>query len=186
MNNKVVSFENERLIVVDPDDNILGYKSKNVCHDGEGILHRAFSIFIFNSKNEVLMQQRADGKRLWPLIWSNSCCSHPRENETYEFATQRRLEEELGIKTHLTYLYKFQYHARYKNEGSENELCSVYIGKTNELPKVNATEIADWKYFARNDLEEELSRNPEIFSPWFKMEWQQLKDNFWQKIENLK
>lgn len=186
MKNKVVSFENERLILVDENDSILGYKSKAECHNGDGILHRAFSVFIFNGRNEVLMQQRAKEKRLWPLIWSNSCCSHPREGETYEFAANRRLDEELGLKTELHYLYKFKYHARYKNEGSEYELCSVYIGKTDSLPKINETEIADLKFFSKQELDEQLQKNPDAFSPWFKMEWQQLKDKYWQQIEALK
>lgn len=185
MNNKVVSFESEKLILVDKDDNVLGHKSKAECHNGEGILHRAFSIFIFNSKGEVLMQQRADGKRLWPLIWSNSCCSHPREGETYAYATHRRLKEELGIDTDLTYLYKFQYHARWKDVGSESELCSVFIGKTDAQPVVNETEIAAWKFISVQELNNDLSENPDIYSPWFKMEWKEIQEKFQDKVNAL-
>ncbi len=184
-NSKIVSFEGERLILVDSDDNILGYKSKAECHDGGGILHRAFSLFIFNEKGEVIMQQRTADKRLWPLIWSNSCCSHPREGETLEYATNRRLKEELGLEAKLNYLYKFQYHARWKDEGSESELCSVYIGKTTSLPAINKTEIADWKWISRDDLNTDVENNPNIYSPWFKMEWKEIEAKYWDKVESL-
>ena len=184
-NSKIVSFESERLICVDSDDNILDYKSKAECHNGGGILHRAFSLFIFNEQDEVIMQKRAADKRLWPLIWSNSCCSHPREGESYEQATQRRLKEELGLKAELHFLYKFQYHARWKDEGSENELCSVYIGRSNNQPNINPTEIADWHWISKNNLNADLLKKPETYSPWFKMEWKQIQENFWDKVEAL-
>jgi len=182
---KVVSFENEKLILVDENDNILGFKSKLECHNGKGILHRAFSIFIFNEKKELLLQKRAQGKRLWPLIWSNSCCSHPREGESYEYATNRRLKEELGLETSLQYLYKFKYQVAYKNIGSEFELCSVYIGNSAEMPAVNPTEIAEWKYINREELNHQLQQTPDIFSPWFKMEWQEIQKKYWAKVEAL-
>lgn len=184
-NSKVVSFESERLILVDAEDNVLGYKSKAEAHNGDGILHRAFSLFIFNEKNEVIMQKRAADKRLWPLIWSNSCCSHPREGETYEYATVRRLKEELGLEAELHYLYKFQYHARWKNKGSESELCSVYIGKTSNQPSINETEIADWKWISREDLNSDIKNHPETYSPWFKMEWKEIQEKYWDKVESL-
>ena len=184
-NSKIVSFENERLILVDSNDNILGYKSKAECHDGDGILHRAFSLFIFNEKGELLIQQRAAEKRLWPLIWSNSCCSHPREGESYELAVKRRLKEELGLEVDLHFLYKFQYHAQWKDEGSEKELCSVYIGKSITQPKINGTEIADWKWISRGDLNADLEKNPDMYSPWFKMEWKEIQKSYWDKVKSL-
>ena len=122
---------------------------------------------------------------LWPLFWSNSCCSHPREGEGYEFAANRRLKEELGLETSLHYLYKFKYQARYKDKGSEHELCSVFIGKTGDPPKINRTEIEDWKFFSKEELDRQLSETPEVFSPWFKMEWHELKTTFWKEIEKL-
>jgi len=184
-NSNIVSFETEQLILVDSDDNVLGHKSKAECHDGDGILHRAFSLFVFNDKGEVIMQQRAANKRLWPLIWSNSCCSHPREGETYEYATNRRLKEELGIEANLHYLYKFQYHARWKDKGSESELCSVYIGKTMTQPLINESEIADWKWISREDLNTDVENNPDIYSPWFKLEWKEIQEKYWNKVESL-
>ena len=105
---KQVSFDDEMLILVNPKDEEIGWEDKARCHLGDGILHRAFSIFIFNDNNELLIQKRSDQKLLWPLFWSNSCCSHPRKGEKIESAAQRRMEEELGIKTRLKYLYKSQ------------------------------------------------------------------------------
>ena len=117
MPGKVVSFEDEKLILVDENDNAIGYENKDVCHNGAGILHRAFSIFIFNSNNELLLQQRHTDKRLWGAFWSNSCCSHPRKGESYPQATVRRLKEELGLDTKLRYLYRFQYQASFGDKG---------------------------------------------------------------------
>ena len=100
MNDQKVSFDDEKLILVDEHDNIIGYENKDVCHNGDGLLHRAFSIFLFTSNGELLIQQRSQEKRLWGLFWSNTCCSHPRKGETYEQATMRRLQEELGLKAY--------------------------------------------------------------------------------------
>ncbi len=113
-----VSFDNELLICVDQDDNVIDYKTKVECHAGEAILHRAFSIFIFNDQGDVLIQQRSDQKPLWPLIWSNTCCSHPRKGETVEDAAHRRLKEEMGLEADLKYLFKFRYHVPYKDKGA--------------------------------------------------------------------
>lgn len=187
MNNKnnIVSFDDELLILVDSNDNEVGWDTKDTCHEGSGILHRAFSIFIFNDRNELLLQKRSQQKRLWPLFWSNSCCSHPRKGESYEYAAARRMEEELGLKTDLTYLYKFQYQAQFNEEGSENELCSVYIGKSNILPTINETEIAEWKYISIDELDTQLKRAPQNFTPWFKMEWRELRTKYMDKIQSL-
>lgn len=175
MSNEQVSFDDEMLIVVDQDDNIIDYKDKITCHLGEAILHRAFSIFIFNDEGQLLLQQRSDQKMLWPLIWSNSCCSHPRKGETLEVATHRRLREELGIDTELQHLFTFQYSAKWKDVGSEREMCAVYIGKSNKSPTVNANEIAAWKYIDMDELEREIAANSEMYSPWMRMELERMK-----------
>ena len=106
---RVVSFDSERLILVDAADREIGHASKADAHVGKGILHRAFSLFVFNSAGELLLQQRAPGKPLWPGYWANSCCSHPRGGEDMETATQRRLSEELGFTCPLEFVFKFQY-----------------------------------------------------------------------------
>ncbi len=176
----------DQLILVDRKDNPLGFEDKEKCHDGEGILHRAFSIFIFNNEKELLIQQRSELKRLWPLYWSNTCCSHPRQNETIEESTKRRLEEELGISCDLKYLYKFQYQANYGDEGSENELCSVLIGKLKrKVVKPNPEEINDIKWIGINDLEKDIRNNPQNYTPWFKMECERLYSEYSIKIESL-
>ncbi len=185
LKNERVSFDDEKLILVDENDRVLGYENKDICHNGAGLLHRAFSIFVFNSKNELLLQKRSPEKRLWGNYWSNTCCSHPRKGETYEIATHRRLEEEVGLDIPMQYLYKFQYQARFGNEGSENEVCSVYIAKTDRAPVINRTEISDWKYISMDDLNRELKNHPEHFTPWFKMEWQRLRDEYLEVIRHL-
>jgi len=183
--NDIVSFDDEMLIVVDKHDTIIEYKSKIDCHKDEGILHRAFSIFIFNDSSQLILQKRSKQKQLWPFYWSNSCCSHPRKGETLDIAIHRRLEEELGFDTELTYLYKFQYQANFSKIGSENELCAVYIGKSNTPVKVNENEIAEWRYIDPDDLTKEVSEHPENFTPWFKMEWIKLTTEFMNRINAL-
>ncbi len=179
---RIVSSESEELILVDESDNELGFLDKQKCHDGEGILHRAFSLFVFNAYGELLLQKRSAEKRLWPLFWSNSCCSHPRKGDSMEVATRRRLQEELGIEASLEYVYKFSYRAQFGEHGSENELCSVYLGKTDQVDSANANEVADVRYLARDALHRELRTNPEEFTPWFKMEWERLSGEFAEQL----
>ncbi len=165
----------ERLITVDADDKITGYCSRATCHAGEGIQHRAFSIFIFDRDGRVLLQQRSSQKSLWPLFWSNSCCSHPRAGESTAEAAQRRLKEELGIDVPLTYVYKFAYQARYDETGSENELCSVFIGQTDQAIQANPDEINAWRFLTLAELDNEMATVPERFTPWLKLEWKRLR-----------
>lgn len=173
-----VSFEDEPLIVVDEDNNVLGHRTKAECHDGEGILHRAFSVFLFNAQGELLLQQRSADKRLWPLFWSNSCCSHPRRGETEDEAAGRRIEEELGVSTDLERLFTFQYHAAFEDKGSEREVCSVFLGHTDDPIRANEHEIADWKWIAIEELETVLDREGERYTPWLKLEWAQMRAEF--------
>ena len=125
-NHRIVSSEDEELILVDRDDNEIGHLSKALCHDRGGVLHRAFSLFLFNDSGELLLQKRGESKRLWPGFWSNSCCSHPRRGESMQTATLRRLSDELNIETSLEHVYQFCYTADFGDAGSENELCHVY------------------------------------------------------------
>jgi len=184
-NDEVVSFDSEPLILVNDEDVETGYKSKAECHDGDGILHRAFSIFIFNRDRELLVQKRAGDKRLWPLYWSNSCCSHPRKGERIEQAALRRMQQELGIRTDLKFLYKFKYHARFEDAGSENELCSVFIGVSTDEPLINPFEISEYKYIPLGEVSAELSSHPENYSPWFKMEWERISTEFMVEVDKL-
>jgi len=172
-----VAADPDALILVDEADRGLGFLSKELCHEGQGVLHRAFSLLIFNEGGELLIQQRAASKRLWPMYWSNSCCSHPRADETLETATQRRLYEELGIRCPLHFLFKFQYQAQFDATGAENELCSVFIGRCREPIEANSEEIHDWRWIDPEALHREMAMDKDgTFTPWFKLEW----DRIWR------
>ena len=177
MNNqhRVVSSEGEELILVDENDREIGFRSKADCHDGDGLLHRAFSLFLFNDNGELLLQQRSASKRLWPGFWSNSCCSHPRRGETLEVATQRRLDDELNIAATLEHVYHFCYQARFGEAGSENELCHVFLGSIDGTVRPNESEIEAVRFLGASDLDSELDQRPKAFTPWFKQEWATLK-----------
>ena len=169
--------DSDALILVDETDREVGHLSKSRCHDGGGVLHRAFSLLIFNAKGELLLQQRAPSKRLWPLYWSNSCCSHPRRAETMEAAIHRRLYEELGVRCPLQFVYKFRYQAQFGGAGSENELCSVFIGRCAGRIQADRNEIASWRWVSPAALQAEMASVGEaavLFTPWFVLEWERV------------
>lgn len=172
---RVVSFDNEPLILVDADDCEIGHLSKADAHLGAGILHRAFSLFIFDARGQLLIQRRADAKRLWPGYWSNTCCSHPRRGERIETAIHRRLGEELNLRSELQFLFKFRYQAQFDAEGGEHELCSVFAGQSDDVPTLNRHEIAELRYVAPDHLDAEMRTRPESFTPWFKLEWARIR-----------
>jgi isopentenyl-diphosphate delta-isomerase len=170
------SADAETLILVDASDREIGFLSKERCHQGGGILHRAFSLLIFNDAGELLLQQRSAHKRLWPLYWSNSRCSHPRRHENVDTAIKRRLYEELGISCPLHFLYKFQYQAQFDANGAEHELCSVFIGRYTERPRVNPREILNWRWISQQALAAEIrGHGAAKFTPWFRLEWAQIQ-----------
>jgi len=175
---EVVSSEEEPLILVDESDREIGHLSKGACHEGDGVLHRAFSLFIFNSSGQLLLQQRSNEKRLWPLFWSNSCCSHPRRGESMEVATNRRLQQELGMNSRLHHLFTFQYQAHYLDVGSENEVCWVYVGLSDEEPRPNLHEIAAVRWISPDDLDHEFETRSERLTPWFELEWPRVRQLF--------
>lgn len=178
----VVSFDDEPLILVDADDNVLGHMPKAEAHLGQGVLHRAFSVFLFNSAGHVLLQQRARDKNLWGGFWANSCCSHPRRGESVDEAAARRLREEINVDTPLAWLYKFEYHAQFGEIGAEHEMCSVYIGHSDAPVAVNPNEIADWAFMAPDTLDAELANNPDHYAPWLKMEWPRIREQYWAAV----
>jgi isopentenyl-diphosphate delta-isomerase len=175
---RIVSSDAEELILVDENDQQLGAMAKASCHDGDGVLHRAFSIFLFDESGRLLVQKRAPDKRLWPGYWSNSCCSHPRKGESMAVATQRRLLDELNVRSELEFVYKFSYQAKFGDIGSEFELCSVYLGRSSGPVAANRSEISEARYLDAMSLNNEFSASPQRFTPWFKMEWQRLNDEF--------
>lgn len=172
---EIVSSEQERLILVDAADREVGQLEKAACHDGNGIRHRAFSLFVFNPAGELLIQRRAAGKRLWPNYWSNSCCSHPRVGEVMAQAVVRRLAQELGLATQPQFVYKFEYVAGFGSLGTEHELCSVFLGRARTEPVINTTEISAWRWIGADDLDRELDLDDGRFTPWFKLEWTRLR-----------
>ena len=161
----------DTLILVDREDREIGFLSKEQCHQGAGVLHRAFSVFLFNARNEILLQQRSAQKPLWPLHWSNSCCSHPRRGESVEAAALRRVREELCLHCDLAFLYKFEYQATFEDVGAEHELCWVFAGFAEGVVRADAAEIAASRYVSPDDLTAEIAASPERFTPWLKLEW---------------
>ena len=174
----------QKLVLINEKDEVLGYETKEKCHLGKGILHRAFSIYIFNNKGELLIQQRSKFKKLWPFYWANSCCSHPRKGEDYLKAGERRLKEELGFTCPLKFLTKFQYQASYKDIGSENELCAILIGHYDREVNPNPEEIANWKWVDVSELKEDFKKNPESYAPWFKIGLGKILENE-EQFKNL-
>jgi len=170
-----VAADSEPLILVDETDREVGHLSKERCHQGRGVLHRAFSLLIFNGAGEWLLQQRAPSKRLWPLYWSNSCCSHPRRAETLQAAIHRRLYEELGLRCPLHFLFKFQYQAQFDAAAAEHELCSVFIGRCTDPVTINRNEIVAWRWSSPEALRAEMTGpGAGSFTPWFVLEWERI------------
>ena len=179
---EIVSREDEPLILVNSNDEELGSLAKSACHDGAGVLHRAFSLFVFNAAGETLLQRRHDSKRLWPGYWSNSCCSHPRLGEETAHAVRRRAQDELGLPVYAEFLYKFEYRASFADVGTEHELCSVFLGRSESVPQVNGTEVAEWRWISPGALDGEIASAPERFTPWLKLEWQRLRADFATRV----
>ncbi len=184
MNNlhRLVSSEGEELILVDDQDNEIGFRSKADCHDGDGVLHRAFSLFLFNDEGHLLLQQRSEQKRLWPGYWSNSCCSHPRRGESLSIATMRRLDDELNVAADLESIYHFTYQANFGEAGSENELCHVFLGNLGGSVRPNDNEIESIRYVLADELDGELAESPGRFTPWFKQEWRTLREVYAERL----
>lgn len=180
---EVVSREDESLILVDGEDREVGTLDKAACHDGRGVLHRAFSLFVFNAEGKTLLQKRHPDKRLWPGFWSNACCSHPRRGEELGQAVVRRAEQELGLAVAPEFLFKFQYRESFAEVGSEFELCSVFVSHGSEPPRINAAEIAEWRWVSPDVLDGEIDAAPAQFTPWLKMEWQRLRTGFAARIQ---
>lgn len=158
----------EKVVLVSEKDEILGVMDKMQAHEN-GILHRAFSVFLFNDKGEMLLQKRAADKYHSPNQWTNAVCSHPRMGETYMEAAQRRLKEELGIETPLTYRFNFLYKADVGQNLWEHELDHVFTGNFEGEFKLNEEEVSEVRYISIDELDKEMSANPENFTEWFKI-----------------
>lgn len=161
-------MKEEQVVLVDVNDNVLGIMPKMEAHK-KAILHRAFSVFIFNEKGELLLQQRALGKYHSPGLWTNTCCSHQRDGESNIEAGKRRLEEEMGFSCDLKELFWFIYKAPFDNGLTEHELDHVMIGQFNQDPIINTDEVASFEWQTLAAIEVEITNYPEKYTAWFKI-----------------
>jgi len=174
--------EKEELVVlVNENDIPVGLMPKLEAHE-KAVLHRAFSVFILNDKNELMLQQRAAHKYHSPLLWTNTCCSHQRENETNIEAGNRRLLEEMGFNTQLKELFSFIYKAPFDNGLTEHELDHVMIGYYNGEPVINPDEVESWKWLDIDAVRKDMEENPENYTAWFKI----IFDKFYHFLEEHK
>ena len=158
----------ENVILVDELDNQLGLMPKMQAHE-KAVLHRAFSVFIFNDKGELMLQQRAAHKYHSPLLWTNTCCSHQRDGESNIEAGKRRLIEEMGFKTNLKEIFSFVYKAPFDNGLTEHELDHVMIGNFNGTPKINPDEVASYKWMTLEAVKKDIELQPKLYTAWFKI-----------------
>ncbi|TPD69730.1 isopentenyl-diphosphate Delta-isomerase [Flavobacterium microcysteis] len=171
----------EKVILVNERDEQIGLMPKLEAHE-KAQLHRAFSIFILNSKNEVMLQQRASQKYHSPLLWTNTCCSHQREGESNIQAGNRRLMEEMGFSTELKELFHFIYKAPFDNGLTEHELDHVMVGYFDGEPEINPEEVENWKWMDIDAIKDDMQVNPEKYTVWFKI----IFDEFYHFLEEHK
>lgn len=158
----------EYVVLVNDEGQEIGVMEKLEAHE-KGCLHRAFSIFLFNTKGEMLLQQRASSKYHSPNLWTNTCCSHPRPNEAIDVAAVRRLFEEMGMTCQLNYAFHFIYKAELDQGLTEHELDHVFIGTTDSEPKINVGEVKAYQYLSIETIQKQMQENPEHFTEWFKV-----------------
>lgn len=168
----------EYVVLVDKNNNVLGTSPKLETHNKNTPLHRGFSLFLFNSKGKILLQQRSSRKKTWPLVWSNSCCGHPMLNESNIDAVRRRLKFELGIKLEEIHeiLPNFSYRAE-KDGIVENEICPVLVGFTDQKPLMNRDEVENIRWVNWQNFINEIEKNPGNYSQWCGQEVRLLKTN---------
>lgn len=164
----------EFVILVDEFDNELGTMEKMEAHV-EGELHRAFSVFIFNDKNELLLQQRALGKYHSPGLWTNTCCSHPREGEETAAAAHRRMVEEMGFDCDFDEAFTFTYQADVGDGLTEHEFDHVFIGHSNTVPLPNKEEVNDYRYSSMQEIRKEMDARPGKFTVWFRIAFDEVE-----------
>lgn len=158
----------EYVILVDESDNEIGTMEKMEAHT-KGLLHRAFSVCLFNEKGEMLVQKRSSGKYHSPGLWTNTCCSHPRKGEILIEAAARRLKEEMGIEAKLEKAFSFIYKTRLDRGMIENEYDHVFFGRFSGEPLINKEEVEDWKYLKTREILSQMKSNPENWTEWFKI-----------------
>lgn len=167
---------NNYVILVDENDNPLGTMEKIEAHE-KAKLHRAFSVFIYNSNHELMLQQRALTKYHTPGLWTNTCCSHQKLNESNVEAGKRRLQEEMGFTTDLQETISFIYKAPFENGLTEHEYDYILVGEYNDDPKPNPEEVNDWKWMKLEDIEADIQKNPKDYTEWFKIIFEKHKND---------
>jgi len=171
-------MKEEEVILVNENDEPIGLMPKLEAHQ-KAVLHRAFSVFILNDKKEIMLQQRAEHKYHSPLLWTNTCCSHQRKDETNIEAGSRRLFEEMGFRTELKELFHFIYKAPFDNGLTEHELDHVMIGYYTDKPNINLEEVAEWKWMSTESIKTDMITNPHLYTVWFKI----IFDEFYHFLE---
>lgn len=166
----------ERVILVDQQDNEIGTMEKMEAHE-KGLLHRAFSVFVFNDQGEMMLQQRALHKYHSGGLWTNTCCSHPRSGESVLEASHRRLQEEMGFDCELSKKFSFVYHAKLDNELTEHEYDHVVFGQFNDSPKINPDEVADWKFMSIEEVKADIQKQPKLYTEWFKIAFDEVENH---------
>lgn len=173
----------EQVILVDENDQPLGTMPKLEAHE-KGVLHRAFSVFVLNAKNEVMLQQRAAHKYHSPLLWTNTCCSHQRFGETTLDAGKRRLQEEMGFETELKVLFNFIYKAPFDNGLTEHELDHVMLGYYENDPVINPDEVHSWKWMSMEAVRQDMLEHPEQYTVWFRIIFEKFYPYFETHLTN--
>ena len=161
-------MKKENVVLVDRNDNPMGLMPKLEAHE-KGVLHRAFSVFILNQKSQLMLQRRALDKYHSPGLWTNTCCSHPRESESIIEAGLRRLKEEMGFTTPLEPMFSFIYKSKFDNGLTEHEFDHVLLGYYDKPPFINAIEVSEWKWMSLEKIILEIKNKPEDFTVWFKI-----------------
>ena len=170
----------ENVILVNEKDEQIGLMPKMEAHE-KAVLHRAFSVFIFNNKNELMLQQRALDKYHSPGLWTNTCCSHQRNGETNIQAGSRRLQEEMGFVVDLQESISFIYKAPFENGLTEHEYDHILIGKYNDRPNINLEEVANWKWMPLEAVRKDMILHPQLYTEWFKI----IFEKFYEHINIL-
>lgn len=163
----------EQVILVNESDHQIGVMEKMEAHE-KAILHRAFSVFLFNNKGEMMLQRRALTKYHSAGLWTNACCSHPRPGETALEAAQRRTMEELGIHPQIQHIFSFMYKAAFDNGLTEHEFDHVFIGQWNDDVHLNPEEVAEVRYLTIEEIRSDMQENPEQYTAWFKIAFDQV------------
>ena len=167
------------VILVDKNDKKIGLMPKMEAHE-KGVLHRAFSVFIFNDKNELMLQKRNINKYHSPGLWTNTCCSHQKDGESNINAGKRRLKEEMGFCVDLNELDSFIYYVKFDNGLIEHELDHILVGKYNGSFNVNPKEVDEWKWLTLDKIKDDIKRNPNNYTEWFKI----IMDNYYNELKN--